>query len=361
MAGGSIESILGYVTLCGTIERIKSGIPKVLPEAFENVKKSTIGDVGQYMRVTGTRQTARLVKYGSPAVARDLKGVESIPVKLLHSNESVLFDPQVYQQLRALDAYTNNKGKEEIARQMREFTYYGQNLRNAATVSMLFQGKIWFDSGGNLLPTSSGAEFTVDYAIPANNLNQLNGIIAASWATHGTDIPGQLRTLKAQSLKDTGYELKYAFYGKNIPSYLAINDYIQPWWVRYPQQNAHYSATGEIPDGFYGIDKWIPAYKAFYEDNSNTNQTFVGDDACVFAPEIDASVYEMMEGTIMVPTSVQPMQNPTDPMGDCAQVTGMAAYGITTWDPVSIKVFRLDTFLPLWKVPSALYISDVTP
>lgn len=347
------------MTLCGTIERIKSGIPDVLPPAFKTVTKPTIGDTGQYMRVFGTRQTAKLVKYGAPAIRRDLKGVEAVPVKLLHSFEEIQLSPLVYQQLRALDAWTNNQGKEELARQMREFAYYSANLRNAATVSMLFQTKIWFDSNGNLLPTSSGADITVDFAVPANNKNQLNSIVATSWANHAADIPGQIRNLKAQSLKDTGYELKYAFYGRNVPSYLAINDYIQPWWARYPAQNAHYSATGEIPDGFFGIDKWIPAYKAFYNDQNDTSQSFVGGDQVSFTPEIDATVYELMEGTYMVPTTFQPTQNPTNTQSDYAQVTGMFAYSVPYHNPPTANVYRGDTFLPLWKVPASLYAATV--
>jgi hypothetical protein len=351
----SIETVLGYVTLCGTIERIKSGIPDVLPPAFRTITKPTIGNTGQYMRVFGTRQTARIVQYGSPAQRRDLKGVEAMPVILLHSFEEIQLSPLVYQQLRSLDAYINNQGKEELARQMREFAYYSANLRTAATVSMLFQGNIWFDGGGNLLPTSSGAKITVNYAIPANNQNQLNGILATSWANHAADIPGQIRNLKAQSLRDTGYELKYAFYGANVPSYLAINDYIQPWFVRYPAQNAHYSSTGEIPDGFYGIDKWIPAYKAFYNDNSDASQSFVGANAVTFSPEIDATVYEHLEGTYMVPTTFQPTQNPTNTQADFAQVTGMFAYSVPWHNPPTANVYRGDTFLPIWKVPQSLY------
>ena len=43
----SLESILGHVFLTGLVEQVKTGIPKVLPDAFWSTKKDVLGDAVQ--------------------------------------------------------------------------------------------------------------------------------------------------------------------------------------------------------------------------------------------------------------------------------------------------------------------------
>lgn len=358
----TIEQILGWVNLTGVIQEIKSGIPDVLPPAFKTVKTETIADSGRYTQVRGVRTTAKRAEYGAPAVRRELIGVSSKDVKLIHLFEEMAISPLLYQALRNYDNYqTQQRGMTELARQMGEFKRRFENTRIASVVSMLFKGAIYYDTNGNLLPTSSGATLTVDYQVPANNIGSLNSIIAAPWSTASTDISSHIRTLKTQSLKDSGYELTHCFYGKNIPSYLAKNDYLKDWWVRHPQMREKWTETGEIPDGLFGIKKWIPAYESFFEDNDGTNQTFVDADAITFTPDITNEVYELMEGTYMVPTTFNPLSSITAAMGSFSTVTGQFGYAVPWHNPPSALAYMGDTFLPIWKNPNAIYLGDATP
>lgn len=357
----TVEQILGYVYLTGLIQAVKTGIPDVLPKQFQTVKKTTIGDAGRYTQVSGTRATARQAMYGSAAVKRALKGISSKDVKLLHSFEQIEMNPLILQWLREYDNYNlQQMGMQEVDRQQSEFRAYFDNLRLAAVLSMLANGKIWFDANGNLLPSSSSAQVTIDYGVSANNQSQLNGIITASWALANTDIPLQLRNLKKRSLQQTGYELKYLYYGTNIPSYLTTNNYVIDYLARNPVMQTKYLETAEIPDGLFGFT-WVPVYKSFFEDSAGTNQEFFGADALIATPEIDQSVYELMEGTYMVPSTFNATSDMASALGTLKQVVGMFSYAVPIHNPPTAQMFMGDTFLPVWKVPDAIYQADVTP
>lgn len=357
----TIEQILGYVSLTGVIQAIKTGIPDNLPPAFHNIKKQTIGDAGRYTQVKGTRQTARLAMYGAAAHQRALKGVENKDVKLLHTFEHITLDPLVLQRLRNYDNYDiQQMGIQEVDRQQSEFRVYFDNLRVSTMYSMLANGAVYYDGEGNLLPTSSGAVVTVDYGMSANNQSQLNGIITASWANANTDIPAQLRALRLRAAQLTGYPLKYAFYGKNVPSYLTGNNYVLDYLSRNVNMAQRFLDQAELPEGLFGFT-WVPVYTSFYQDQNGTDQTLFGDDTVVFTPEIDQTVYELMEGTYFVPSSFNATADMATALSSLKQVVGMFSYGVPVHNPPTAQMFCGDTFLPVWKVPDAMFQADVTP
>src|SRR3989304_805949 len=96
----SLMQILGHVNLLQLVENVKSGIPDPLPAGFANEGKKVLGNSGRYNRVQGQRQTARQVAYGSPAVRRDLKGIDEVDVVLLHFKEDNHLDMMTMQNLR---------------------------------------------------------------------------------------------------------------------------------------------------------------------------------------------------------------------------------------------------------------------
>lgn len=359
----ALEQVIGYVSLLGLIERIKSGIPNPLPEQFFSlVNNDPVGDSGKYTRVTGTRTLAKHVMYGAPAVRRALKGIEDIPVKLIHSYEEISFNPLVLIQLRAYEKYVNDRGKQEVARQVKEFVMNFTNSRIHAVQSMLANGKIWVDSSGNPLPTSSGASRTIDYGMSANNQNQLNGLIDTPWSDTSANIPTQMALLQERSLQATGYPLEIAFYGRNVPSYFATNDYVQEYLARNQQMNNEWLTAaggkklgGVVPQGMFGIKNWVPINTGFFEDSSGTNQSIWNADAVTFTPEISSDWYEMLQGEYPVPKSIDIQSSAEQAMRDLEIVKGMFAYAKVLHNPVSITMFHGDTYLPVLKVVDAVY------
>lgn len=357
----SLNQLLGYVPLTGVIQKVKTGIPDLLPPAFARVTKRVVGNAGRYYQRTGTRAVAKRAEYGSPARRRQLKGLEVRDVKLAHFFEEIMLDPLLLQTLRNMENYEMQQmGQQEVDYQVAEFATYFDNIRLAMVYAMLSLGHIYFDGEGNLLPSSSGATLDVDFGMSANNLNQLNGIITASWANANTDIPAQLRALRTRATQLTGYPLKYAFYGVNVPTYLTQNNYVLDYLARTPKMAQAFLDTAEVPDGLFGFT-WVPVYTAFYEDNDGTNRTFFGGDVVSFTPEINADVYDLIEGSYLVPSSFDAAANMAAALARLKSVYGKFGYAVPSHNPPTAVMYMGDTVLPVWKNPDTVFVADVTP
>ena len=364
----TIQDVLGGQNLTGLIQGVKAGLTHQLPPGFLNITRNVEGDTATYRRVEGIRQTARLAAYGAPSQRRSLAGITEVPVKLLHSHEHVIHAASVLENLQRFDSPNHQQlGRDEVARQTQSFRRLFENLRVASVCSMLSSGRICFDAQGNLLPTSSGAAVTVDYGVPADHQNQIGGIIDAGWSAADTDIISQVIAIKAKAARDTGYPIRHAFYGRNIPGYIAGNSDARNLISGNPALSHAMASTGDVPGGFLDI-QWHPAYDALYLDADGNVQTFFGDDTIVFTPEPSADWYEMLQGSYAIPSGVAGLSGHEPDAADgvsalasLASAYGLFSYSVLMTDPVAIKQVAGDTFLPTLKVPASIFIADVTP
>lgn len=361
----TLDQIIGGQNLTGVIQGTTTGVPNVFPAGFYQVEKTVDGDTGEYVRVEGTRATARIAAYGSPSQQREMKNISKVPVKLIHTIESIYFRPSV---LVNLTEY-NSPGKQqlgivEVTRQTREFRRLFDNLRVAALTQMLFSGQIYFDGAGNLLPSSTGAKVTINYGVPSGNQGQLdvfatgNPILDASWDQATTNIATQVQNLRKASRKLTGYGLAHAFYGENVLDYLLNNAKVKELINRNVVLNEA-AAQSDIPSPLFGLN-WHPAYEAFFEDANGNNQDLVGPDQVLFTPEPSTDWIGWLEGTYPVPTTVgQVSADAISATGNVRTVAGMFSYGQVVADPVTVKQVAGDTFLPVLKVPKAIFVATV--
>jgi len=355
----TLQQILGSTTLTGVVQGVKGGVPSdILPPAFMRATRVVTGDSAKYRKVNNTRKVAKIVQYGSPSKRREQIGISEVPVKLLHTFEHEVFDAATLQNLTSENDQIQRLGEAEVARQSAEFKRYFTNLRLAATYSMLAKGVIYFDADGNLLPSSSGAAITVDAQVSANNKNQLNGVISAAWSAAGTDIPLQIAALKKVARKLTGYKLTHAFHGENILGYFTTNTKMKEIINRNPAMQNAVLMNNEIPNGLLNLN-WIPMYEAFYEDNDGTDQDLVDADNVIFTPDPTPDWWEVMEGTYAVPNDLVIGTDAMDVLSNLVQRPGMFSYAELKTDPPSIKQLAGDTFLPIIKVPDAIFIATV--
>jgi hypothetical protein len=362
MAGTTLQNILGAKRLNGIIQAVMGGVPDILPAGFwasPSNTETTDGNQGHYLRVEGTRQAASLVHYGSPSKRRAMKGVAEVPVTLLHTFENMNVKPSTLNNLLAEGNETLQKlGAASIAREVGNFGQLFKNLRISALYSALVNGAIYFDGEGNLLPTSSGAKVTVDFQIPATHKNQLNSIIGASWGTAGTDIIGDLEAVKKAARVDWGGELKYAFYGENVPGYLAANTVIKSLYGASPAASEQ-ALRGKIAD--VGGLIWLPIYGAFFNDADGSNQSWGIGDTVVFTPEPDPTWLAWLEGTYPIPTELSLNADASAALNSLTPAQGSFSYATVSVDPPGITQYSGDTFLPIIKAVNAIFIADVVP
>ena len=365
----SLQQILGAPNLLGIIKTTVSGIKNVWEPQFFEVDGKCHGNTGQFVQYSGARKLARLNNYGAPSRDRQLKELAIKPVVLMHSVENIQLKPTDYMSLLAYeDLKRQEMGIQEVKRQVKEFAVYQQNTRIAAVNAMMFWDAIYWDDQGNILAPSavSSAYGTgIAYGTPATNTGQgttIDGqaIISKSWSDITADIVTQIVNLKKTAVQRTGYPLKRAKYGANIPGYLAQNTEVQAFLARaqYTKdaQGTLLLEEGEIKN-FLGLE-WSDGSEASFEDDNGVMQPQVGPDQISFYPEPDSSWVGFLEGTYPVPeyaniiTQIEQVATSGLPY---IETPGMFSYGVQTTDPMGLKLVHGDTFLPILKVPGARY------
>jgi len=231
-------------------------------------------------------------------------------------------------------------------------------------LSALFKGYLYFDGEGNLLNSATGAVVTIDYQVPAGNQDQCDmlgdgSIIDAKWSAVGTDIHTHIQAILKAALKLTGLPLTTAYYGTNILDYLLKNTILSELIVRNVGTQQAF-INGQIPDGFLGIQKWVPAQNAYYVDADNSYQDLMDDDDVVFTPTVSPIWYEFIEGSYPVPTNIGAVAaDAVGAMSNILQKYGMFSYATVLNDPVTVKQNAGDTFLPVVKNPNAIVKASV--
>ena len=360
----SIIDILGWRNISTAVQKVETGIPNRLPPEFMSLTEDVLGDKTTYVTFYGQRQTARRAEYGAQSRARTLKQIGEQSVNLLHFAEHIKIRQELFMRLRnPNDLMAQQLAQQEIARHGADFRTLFDNTRVAAIAFMLTTGYVYFDANGNILPTSSGASLTIDYGIGANNRNQLNGLISGSWATTATNIIQDIENVRVQMRRNTGRTLKNIYYGKNVANYLFKNDTLKAYWQFNSKQLEAFNANPtRVPNNFNECN-WVYLGDMFYEDANGAVQPIIGDDAVIFAPEIDRNVYTLYQGSITAPKYGLPTvaENLMGAVNGYEIVYGLGGYAVPEVDPVGIKEVYFDTFLPTWKSPLDLFIADVTP
>lgn len=356
----SLKQILGYDNLTGIVTSPEGGVPNVWPEQFFTIKKPITGNTAKWGIVSNSRRNASTVAYGSASRKRERRAIATKTAMCIHSFEHMDHDMETV--LLARDTQNPNNaelGRQLIEAQAVEYRRQFDNLRVSAVNSMLRHGAIYTDGNGQLLPTSSGATQTIDLGIAANNKNQLNGIIAASWATAGTDILSHLSALQLQAVKN-GRPLKYAYYGSAITGYLTGNTNVKEL-MKSDSVLTSALRQNKVPASF-GIDglEWRPLQTAYFEDANGTNQDWFPADFIVFLPEITPDIYQMQEGQALVPSDVGAIGSDAMAAERGMKTThGMFSYAKQYEDPTGIRHWAGDTFLPVFLDPGSVFLADV--
>lgn len=363
-ANYSPEGLLSYVPLTKSVEEIKTGIPKVFPDSFWSLTEDISGDAAEYVVYKGTRQTARALNYGAPPRQTAKSDISTQKIKLIHTSEEIQFQQELFKIFRDWENYKPQQhwAAQQLAYQGRNFRTRFDNLRVAVVSGMLANGKVWFDANGNLLPSSSGADLTIDQGIPSANIGTLSaqGVVTTAWSDPAANIPTQINNLKMLARQRSGYQLKYAFYGKNVAGWMASNTSMQAYFSRNPTRNQQWVDNGTIPDGVLDLT-WIPVQDSFFEDQNGAVQEIFPADQITFFPEITSATYAFYQGSVWVPTTYGIMPDTEAALASLKEAYGIFRYAQLTTKPVAIFDVVGDTFLPRFKVPGSVFIIDTTP
>ncbi len=361
MASVSLKDILGYVSLTKMVNVNVPDLPRRLPSgAYSGTPEKVEGDFFRFTQFTNSRSLATLTNYYAPSVPRQLRPIGQRDVKLFHTCQNLTFDAIVLEALRNFEDYgLQEKGKLWVTKQIADFRRTFKHLRDTIALLVLCKGKVYRNDAGDVLPSSSGATITCDFGINATT-NQ--GTIAAitgvggAWNSPTTNIVLQLETLKIKAQQAHGYIPEVILYGKNIPTYLTTNDHTIPYLSRNATVRDSFIEKGYITPTYDLFDyRWYPIADAGFNNAAGTYQLPIGDDDIVFVPQFDESWWGWAEGSYMVPSTLNILNDLDAMIGALNKLYGAFGYSKLIDDPARLIGIMGDTFTPYIKLPDVVY------
>ncbi len=354
----ALSQILGYEALTEIVTTPTGGVPNIWPKEFLSIKKPIKGNVATWQQVGNTRQNALGTNYGSASRRIDKEAIGSKTATMCHVFNDKMHGAAVLEAVRSFDSpEAQNFGQQIIDLETAEFRRRMENNRISSISSMLRYGAIYQDGGGRLLHSSSGATQTIDLGVSATHKDQLGGLVGL-WSTAGTDILSQLTALEKAAIQESGRPLRYAFYGSAIPGYFRANTQIAAQ-LDQNRMLAEALGSGKIPNDF-GIPGliWLPCHLPFFTDDTGTVREWFPSDFVVFMPEVTRDWYELQEGSYPVPKELSVTADANSARSGFESVNGMFSFAQQSSNPAGIQHFMGDTFLPVLKDPSCLWLAD---
>lgn len=349
-----LQQLMGSRELSSAINTPSGGLPNGFPPGFFTRTRKIRGAAASWKQYPNTRVAASIGTYGGSSKNVDNAGFSTRSAVAIHSFESQQFGQDVFNTLDGVGGGADEMGIAELQRQTADFRRRFVNLRIHALQSTLALGAI-YKAGGTVLPTSSGATETIDMGVPANNKGTCNGIIGTKWDQPTATVLTDIDELQAAQVKAGNPPLRYAYYGQGVPEALINN----------PAIAKLIAGSNSLADGFAsGIPdalkmKWLPVGSMFHESAAGV-QTDMFSKLCVFTPDpLEGDWYEMLEGSYSVPSAPGMAADAASLAANLETRYGMFSYAEFSKDPVGIKQYAGDTFLPVLKVPSAVFIATV--
>jgi hypothetical protein len=223
----------------------------------------------------------------------------------------------------------------------------------------MMRGSYTFDQEGDELRQGfTGGGTTIEFQIPANNKNQLNGIIGTSWATTSTDIPGDVMAVNQACNDLTGMGVEHAVLNSNTWQYVINNLKIQAQAGTSNTPFQSYTRTG--PGAFSATLRAIPWLQwhvvdyslSIWNGSALADTRLIADDQVTFFPQPDSSWCQYLNGGEVVTEG---------PRGNAAFRHGFYAYGYESWNPSGWNLCTTHNGIPCLYIPGAIFNADVTP
>jgi hypothetical protein len=387
-----IDSVFGAPQLTKAVKARVSGVPKRLPAGFYESKPAfqVARNTGLFKRRYGTQQNAPIIGYGQAMKEGAAVAEENVPFIVISQGEILPikmadFVGLIKESSEGSNLLIDEGGIEYIGTQVSEFQQRFIDTRLAVTHLALAQDAVYVGTAGQILPSSTGAAYTIQSGVQATHQGQLNGILTAGWENPSTDIPTQILGLLRQAAADfagDGPTLEYAFFGKNIPKYLFTNTALIQYLRLNEAQNVGYIANAKMPEQGSLLNlKWVDCSALFYRQapastafNANalvsgTNPSGItapgdgtvtpiwGDDTIVFTPDpAKVDFWRTYEGHFRAPKDSQlAYSDPGRAITNFQDIRGMGAYAGVRINPPGVDIYMFDNFLPCIPAPNSIY------
>lgn len=334
--------------------------PTPLMQIFGQRMENRFGSPIQVDVYPAQRTPAPTNQIGGTSKVIQKKGVTPRFYTPIHSFNRMPFDPVALMHLRQQDnPAVQDRGKQEIERQMTYFKRAHNMLREVALHKTFLEGVIYRDPDGNITPTDQGGQ-TIDLGVPAANKTSLGGIIAADWDDPAALIFTQLNNLRRAAIAA----------GKPEPKHIFITNLAKNWIRANTEAKAYFQNANLSPES---VDRILQGetfpdlggytwhfYDQSYVDYAGTTRLMLSETIASITPE-PGGWFQAFNGAAPVPTSVNLVDG--DSAESIAAYTKVAYgdffYMLGSQDPVGVNCYGGTTFLYAFTDPSAVYMPTV--
>lgn len=359
----TVETVLGSKRIFGVFARVRKG-PTMLSDIFGwGIGGNNTVDIGgrefNYDTFNVTRKIGSPRHPGQASATTDPQPTGTVRGTFPRAAETVLLEDEQIHNLRRSGgplSELDSRGEQYITKQEQFLAQKAANIIEFQTAAMFRGSYTHEEDGDDLFHDFTGTGVTIDFQLPANNQNQLNGIIDASWATAGTDIPDQLHQINEKSQELTGMPITNMVMNRTAWGFLINNTKVinQGGSSNVVFETLRRDITGSFTAVLRAIP-WLKIHIIGHGLEVGTSETYtklIADDQVTFFPDPDPSWVYYANGSEIVTEG---------PNGVRAERMGIYPYAYPTHDPSGFNLTYVQNGVPNLIVPEAIFNADVTP
>ena len=235
-----------------------------------------------------------------------------------------------------------NMGRKEIARLTAKFAGRHRLIKEVIIAKALADGVVYFNAKGQILESSSGAEITADFEVPANNQGTANGLNPDLWSETDTDIPAVLEAISEQAASDIVPRPTEIWVPYSALQYLRNNDRFIEWAAKNPDYSSRILRGEPIID-LWGFN-WHFVMDYYTSPVDGSRKPLVPATKAILTPPPGESWYAQVNGPTIVPAMDGIAGSIEEAINRQNLVYGPFSYAKLIDNPVRISNFAGDKF-----------------
>lgn len=320
-------------------EVTSASVPNPFTDFYSTQEKNIKGDRFEFIFRPGVSKPAPGNIRGAPARILQPTGLSERNVFLLHAFNELTLSMNALQMLRRPeDESLQEKGRDEILRQMEDFGDRHRQFRNVAVSKSFTDGIVHLNQDGDILESATGAVISLDLQVPASRKNQLAGIIDVAWDDASAKILRHLDDIRIQAQEDNTEMPTDIWANHHIKRFLRENTEIKDFVAGGPEAVDGFLKGTTIQD--LGGYTWH-FYSGTFEDVNGVTQPILPIDQIVITPPV-GSWLRAVNGSELITSFEGISQSVEVALRDVTEVFGDFAY-VKLMDNPTKLVLRMGT------------------
>lgn len=333
---------------------------------YGSQRKSISGDRFEFAYRAAQKTPAPANKRGAPARVMQPTGLESKIVVMHRAFNTLNLGVDALHMLRNPESeILQQKGREEIRRQHEDFGDAHKVFEALVCAKSFTDGEIHFNSGGQVLESSSGAEYTVDLGVPSSHKTQITGasssyggaIISASWATASTKILDHLDDLKIAASEINAPMPRHVWVNdsmkRNLRNNTQIKDYITGGGS---PERVDRILTGSTIEDLGGYTWHFDSHT--YTAADGTTKPYIPTTKAIITPDLGPWL-RVRDGSELITPFEGLVGSPEEAVNQLVEIFGMFSYVEMLSNPVRLGLFMGTNFTYCFANPNAVWMPTV--